>query len=158
MAEKSDQPERIYTVPLRRAWLRESRSKRASKAISTVKDFIRRHTKATEIKISRGLNELIFSRGFQKPPAKIKVQTVGEFPMITVKLPGEDMPVKKDEKKAGISGLKERLSGKPAEKSTAEPKKTEKKSEETASEKEPGEKAKKDDKAGKEKKSPKKKK
>lgn len=114
MAEKNE-IERIYTIPLRRDFLKEPRSRRSSRALRKVKDFVRRHTKAKEIKISRGVNELMFSRGFKKPPGKIKVEIKGDLTSVLVKMPGEVI-IEKKEKKKGIGGLKERLTGKPGEK------------------------------------------
>jgi large subunit ribosomal protein L31e len=122
----ADKIERIYTIPLRRKWLKEPRSKRSNRALRTVKDFIKRHTKAEEIKISRGVGDFIFSRGFKKPPATIKVEVKGDLTGVDVKIPGEVI-VKKEEKKKGIAGLKERLTGKGEEKE--KPEKKEKKKE-----------------------------
>ncbi|MEE9322991.1 MAG: 50S ribosomal protein L31e [Candidatus Aenigmarchaeota archaeon] len=106
--------ERIYTIPLRRDWLKEPRSTRSSRAIRKIKDFVRKHTKAKEIKVSKGVNEYIFSRGFKKPPGKIKVEVKGDFAKVNVKLPGEVI-IEKKEKKKGIAGLKQRLTGKTGE-------------------------------------------
>jgi len=71
--EKEGLEERIYTIPLGRAWL-VSRRKRTPKAVKLVRDFILRHTKAESIVISNGLNEELWSRGIQKPPRRIRVK------------------------------------------------------------------------------------
>lgn len=137
MAEKANEIERIYTIPLRREWLKEPRSKRSNRALRTVKEFVRKHTKVKGIRISKGVNELLFSRGFKKPPGRIKVEVKGDFETVEVKLPGE-VTVKKEEKKKGIAGLRERLTGKPGEeKKEAEEKETEEKEEKTEEKKEP---------------------
>jgi len=115
MAEKTNDFQRIYTIPLRRDYLKKPRSKRSNRAIREVKEYVRKHTKTSEVKVSKGLSELIFSRGFQKPPAKIKVEATGDMMSMIAKLPGEKIIAKKEEKKSGISGLKDRLAGKPAE-------------------------------------------
>ncbi|MEM1514521.1 MAG: 50S ribosomal protein L31e [Candidatus Bathyarchaeia archaeon] len=67
--------ERIYTVPLGKAWIR-SRTKRAPRAIYLLRAFIKRHMKIEEdsIRISNDVNEKIWSRGIQKPPRKIRVK------------------------------------------------------------------------------------
>ncbi len=133
----ADVIERIYTIHLRREWLKEPRSKRSNRALREVRGFVRKHTKAKGMKISRGVNELIFSYGFKKPPGRIKVEVRGDLEMVDVKLPGEVI-VKKEEKKKGVAGLKERLTGKtqkekkeekkePEEKETKEEKAEEKK-------------------------------
>lgn len=80
--------ERIYMVPLGRAWIRP-RTKRAPRAIRLLKEFIERHMKIEEdsIKISNEVNEKIWSRGIQKPPRKIKVRvTKDKDGLVTVHL------------------------------------------------------------------------
>jgi len=138
MAEKTSETkgmERIYTIPLRREWLKEPRSKRSNRALREIEIFLRKHTKSNKIKISRGLNEMIFSRGFKKPPGKIKVEVKGDFETLQAKLPGEVIE-KKEEKKTGVAaGLKERLIGKEEKKEELKKKVEEKVKEATSEEK-----------------------
>ncbi|NIO22653.1 MAG: hypothetical protein GTN38_01330 [Candidatus Aenigmarchaeota archaeon] len=111
MAEKTSETkgvERIYIIPLRRGWLKEPRSKRSNRALREIEIFLKKHTKANKIKISKGLNEMVFSRGFKKPPGKIKVEVRGDFETVQAKLPGEAIE-KKEEKKTRVAGLKERF-------------------------------------------------
>lgn len=80
--------ERIYTVPLSRAWIRP-RTKRAPRAIRLLKAFIKRHMKVDEesIIISNEVNEKIWGRGIQKPPRKVRVKiTKNKEGIITVQL------------------------------------------------------------------------
>ncbi len=80
--------ERIYTVPLQRAWI-VPRSKRGAKAVRVLRDFIRRHMKADmdSIKISNEVNEKIWARGIKKPPRKIRVRATKDSEgIITVHL------------------------------------------------------------------------
>lgn len=108
--------ERIYTIPLRKEWLKEPRSKRTNRSVRTVREFVKRHTKAENIRISKGVNELLFSRGFKKPPAKIRIEVRGNREKVSVKLPGEVIIEKKKEAKKGVAaGLRERLAGKTEE-------------------------------------------
>ncbi|MCS7120539.1 MAG: 50S ribosomal protein L31e [Candidatus Bathyarchaeota archaeon] len=67
--------ERVYTVPLRRAWL-APRNVRSEKATRTLREFIMKHMKTgiNSIKITNEVNEKIWSRGIQKPPRKIRVR------------------------------------------------------------------------------------
>jgi len=76
--------ERIYTIPLGKAWIAPS-YKRAPKAIRIIKDFVKRHMKlearTEEVEeepkrliISNKVNERIWKRGIQKPPRKIRVR------------------------------------------------------------------------------------
>jgi len=79
--------ERIYTIPLRRAWI-APRKKRAPRAVRIVKSFVQRHMKIeTEVKgeeeeeegrlvISNEVNEKLWSRGIEKPPRNIRVRAV----------------------------------------------------------------------------------
>ncbi|MDH5461499.1 MAG: 50S ribosomal protein L31e [Candidatus Bathyarchaeota archaeon] len=75
--------ERIYTIPLSRAWI-TPRRKRAPRAVRLVRGFIERHMKisggtegegeATRLVIANEVNEKIWSRGIEKPPRRIKVR------------------------------------------------------------------------------------
>jgi large subunit ribosomal protein L31e len=71
----SDEPvlERIYTVPLGRAWV-VPRYRRAEKAITVLRDFVKRHMKPEEIVIDPSVNEAIWARGITNPPRKIRVR------------------------------------------------------------------------------------
>ena len=104
--------ERIYTINLRKEWLKEPRAKRAKRAIKTVRDFVGRHTKAKEVKISKGINEMIFAHGFKKPPGKIKVKVKGDVSAVEVRL--IDEPEEKKMEKKSVS-IREKISGKKPE-------------------------------------------
>ncbi|MGB9740162.1 MAG: 50S ribosomal protein L31e [Candidatus Bathyarchaeia archaeon] len=78
--------ERIYTVPLGRAWIMPP-NKRAARAIRILKDFLKKHMKLEARKegeeeeeepkkliITNEVNEKIWSRGIEKPPRKIRVR------------------------------------------------------------------------------------
>jgi len=79
--------ERIYTIPLRRAWI-SPRKKRAPRAVHMVKSFIQRHMKIETGKvgeeeeekgrlvISNEVNQKLWSRGIEKPPRNIRVRAV----------------------------------------------------------------------------------
>jgi len=76
--------ERIYTIPLGRAWI-STPKKRAPRAIRVIKSFIMRHMKikmdeieeeAERLVISNEVNERIWSRGIKSPPRKIRVRAV----------------------------------------------------------------------------------
>lgn len=75
--------ERIYTIPLGRAWI-SPRKKRAPRAVRIVKSFIQRHMKIEKsvdeaqgrLVISNEVNEKLWSRGTEKPPRKIRVRAV----------------------------------------------------------------------------------
>lgn len=69
--------EREYVIPLRIAYS-VPRPKRVPRAIRFIRAFIRRHIKTERVWISPELNMLIWSRGRQKPPRKVKVRVVVE--------------------------------------------------------------------------------
>lgn len=65
--------ERIYTVPLGKAWIAQ-KYRRAEKAIFVLKQFTERHMKPTDIIIDPSVNEAIWARGIKNPPRKIRVK------------------------------------------------------------------------------------
>ncbi|MCW4048974.1 MAG: 50S ribosomal protein L31e [Candidatus Bathyarchaeota archaeon] len=65
--------ERIYTVPLGRAWVAQ-KYRRAEKAMMVLKKFTERHMKPTEIIIDQSVNKAIWARGIRNPPRKIRVR------------------------------------------------------------------------------------
>ena len=77
--------EKIYTIPLGRAWI-SPRKRRAPRATRILKNFLYRHmkikTEAEEgeeterLVVSNEVNEKIWSRGIEKPPRKIRVRAV----------------------------------------------------------------------------------
>lgn len=73
MSESEPVLERIYTVPLGRAWV-VPRYRRAEKAITVLRKFVRRHMKPEEIVIDPSVNEAIWARGMTNPPRKIRVR------------------------------------------------------------------------------------
>ncbi len=67
--------ERIYTIPLRRAWI-SPRKKRTPRAVRLVKAFVQRHMKPEALVMSNEVNERLWSRSIQKPPRRIRVRAV----------------------------------------------------------------------------------
>lgn len=89
--------ERIYVIPLRDAY-EASRTRRAKKAISLIKKFAQRHMKGEEVRISNGVNELVWSHGAEKPPRRIRVLIRKDSDgIIHVMLPEEAEEEKKTE-------------------------------------------------------------
>ncbi|MBD3173513.1 50S ribosomal protein L31e [Candidatus Bathyarchaeota archaeon] len=78
--------ERIYTVPLRKAWIAQ-KYRRAEKAMFILKQFTERHMKPTEIIIDPSVNEAIWAKGIKSPPRKIRVKmTKDSDGLVTVEL------------------------------------------------------------------------
>jgi large subunit ribosomal protein L31e len=71
MSESAE--DRIYTVPLGRAWV-APRYRRAEKAVTVLRKFVERHMKPEEVIIDPTVNEAIWARGITNPPRKIRVR------------------------------------------------------------------------------------
>jgi large subunit ribosomal protein L31e len=67
--------EKVYTVNLRDAF-EKPRGKRSPKAIGIIRAFVARHTKTDveSIRVSNKLNAIVWARGIQKPPRRVKVK------------------------------------------------------------------------------------
>ena len=77
--------ERIYTIPLGKAWVRPPK-KRAPRVMYMIRAFITKHMKLTmrveeeeekelpKLVISKEVNEKVWGRGIQQPPRKIRVR------------------------------------------------------------------------------------
>lgn len=85
-AEEEIVEERIYTIPLSRAWIGPPK-KRTPRAVRIVKSFIQKHmkikTEAEEegeepekLVLSNEVNQKIWSRGIKEPPRNIRVRAV----------------------------------------------------------------------------------
>jgi large subunit ribosomal protein L31e len=66
--------ERIYTVPLRKAYWTGSRLRRANRSVRILKEFVERHMKPEELLIQPEVNEQIWARGMQKPPRRVRIR------------------------------------------------------------------------------------
>ena len=111
MAEKHDSVEKIVTIPLRKGLQKAARDNRTKRAVYEIRQYVFRHTKADDVKVSKLVNELLWKRGIQKPPAKIKVKLVVSEGVAKVMLPDE-IEEKKEEKKGVAASLKDRITGK----------------------------------------------
>ncbi len=72
-------------IPLRAAW-NVPRTKRANRAMAEIRNHVSQHMKIQEneeIWIDQAVNEVIWSRGMQKPPRKIRIVCTREegFPL-----------------------------------------------------------------------------
>lgn len=88
MSEKGDfVEERLYTIPLRRAWIAPVK-RRVPRAIRIVREFLQRHMKYEDLVIGNDVNELLWRRGIEKPPRRIRVRAVKNADnIVTVHLP-----------------------------------------------------------------------
>lgn len=69
--------ERVYTIPLR-AVKQVPRWRRSKRAMSEVRSYLSKHMKTPEesVKIDQSINEVIWARGNEKPPSKVRVRAV----------------------------------------------------------------------------------
>lgn len=64
---------REYVIPLRRKSRTAPKWRRGKKAISVLKDFIRKHMKTEDVIVCPELNEEIWGKGIRNPPGKVEV-------------------------------------------------------------------------------------
>ncbi len=69
--------ERVYTIPLR-VVKSVPRWRRSKRAMSEIRSYLSKHMKTPveDVKIDPGLNEVVWARGNQKPPLKVRVRAV----------------------------------------------------------------------------------
>ncbi|MBS7650826.1 MAG: 50S ribosomal protein L31e [Candidatus Bathyarchaeia archaeon] len=67
--------EKFYTINLRDVWT-SPRGRRTPKAIRVLKDYIRRHMKVEDFKISNEVNQMVWGRSLKKPPRRLIVRAV----------------------------------------------------------------------------------
>ncbi len=94
--------ERVYTIPLTVTKI-VPKTKRAPRAIKEIREFVKRHMmeepstdtkdkeRPKEVWVDHKLNELIWARGIEHPPAKVRVKVIRfEDGLIEVSLPDEE--------------------------------------------------------------------
>jgi len=105
MAKKDDKKEkkivleRVYNIPLRKKYQRAPRWKRTNRAITALREFVKKHMKATEIKIGKHINKDMWKNGIRNPPHHVKVNcTKDEDGLVRVEMIGA--PVEKPKEPA----------------------------------------------------------
>lgn len=98
--------EKIITINLKKAFEKPV-TKRAKSSLFALKKAIRKETRIDEIKISNGLNELIWQRGLFKSPRKILVKLIKEKNIIRACLPDEKIEIKQTPKKKDLKSKAE---------------------------------------------------
>lgn len=66
--------DRIYNIPLRREFVKSPKWRRSKKAINAIQAYLVKHTKVSNIKLSRWVNEAVWEHGSKNPPAKITLR------------------------------------------------------------------------------------
>tara|TARA_Y100000310_G_scaffold293782_1_gene323646 strand:+ start:14477 stop:15031 length:555 start_codon:yes stop_codon:yes gene_type:complete len=102
MAKKEEKKpilERTYIIPIRSGTRNVPFYKKSKKAISVIREFIAKHTKAKEVSIGHFLNKEVWKNGIKNPPHKLKVDVVKyDKEKSIVELHGAPK-IKKEEKK-----------------------------------------------------------
>lgn len=90
MAEhKKETIEKSYIVPLRKGFINTPKYKKTKKAMTTLKNFIKKHMKSDDIRIGPKLNNKLWQHGIKNPPHKIEVTAVkDEKGIVKVELVG----------------------------------------------------------------------
>ncbi len=92
--------ERTYNVPLRKEYRKVPRWKRTKKAVTALRQFLSKHMKSDEIKLSSALNEKVWQHGIKNPPHHVKVTvTKDEKGIVKADLFGSKKEVKEAPKK-----------------------------------------------------------
>lgn len=103
--------ERTYNVPLRKAFSKAAKYRRAKKAVNGLKEFIAKHMKSEQIKIGPYLNKKMWEKGIRNPPHHVQVvASKNDQGVVKVELAGvpkEEAKGKKEEKKAKKEDKKE---------------------------------------------------
>lgn len=68
--------ERVYTIPLRKEFMKAPNYKRSKKAISAIRKFLIKHMKVEKVKIGKYLNLEILKHGRKNPPPRVKVKAI----------------------------------------------------------------------------------
>ena|SRR3989344_6479922 len=81
--------ERIYTIPLRKAFSKAPNWRRTERAVNEIRAFMQHHMKCETVKIGKYLNLEMWSHGRKNPPARIQVKAIKD----TVKIKDKDVDV-----------------------------------------------------------------
>ena len=116
MAKKESKStfEREYTIPLRKGFRQIVSHKKTPRAVREIFAYLKRHTKAENIKLGMHLNEHLWQHGSKNPPAKVKVHVVVKDGVATAELVGKTFKeaVKSQDKKKEPQNLKEKIEAK----------------------------------------------
>jgi large subunit ribosomal protein L31e len=105
--------ERSYTIPLRREFLKVPKYKRAKKATTAVKQFLAKHMKSDDIKLSTKINEEVWKHGIKNPPSKVRVTAVkDEKGVVSAELFGAKVEAPAPKKKSDAKKVTEKESPK----------------------------------------------
>lgn len=78
--------EKLFTIPLRREWLRVPRWRRTKRAVDAVRAFALRFAKAKEVRIGKWLNLELWAKGAKNPPSRVSVKITKDKDVARVEL------------------------------------------------------------------------
>lgn len=88
--EKSESLERrVHTINLRRGFLKAPKWKRAKRAVKVLRDYVKKHYRSDNLKIGKGLNEYVWSRGAKNPPPRVRVVAIKKGDLVSLELEKE---------------------------------------------------------------------
>jgi large subunit ribosomal protein L31e len=94
--KKSPSIERTYTIPLRKEFMKVPRWRKTKKASAALKQFLQKHMKTEDVKVSPSINEYVWKHGIKNPPHHVKVTvTKDEKGVVKADLFGKKEKVKK---------------------------------------------------------------
>lgn len=91
--------ERTYNVPLRKEYMKAPRWNRTKKAVTALRQFLGKHMKSEDVRLSKELNESMWKHGIKNPPHHIKVTAVKDDKgVVKAELFGAEKPASKKNK------------------------------------------------------------
>ena len=95
----ADKKERIYTIPLRKEFLKAPKYKRSAKSIRAIKQFLMKHMKTEAASLGNYLNQEIWKNGPKNPPSKVTVKVITEEGIAKAEIVGAPEEIKEEPKK-----------------------------------------------------------
>ena len=100
--------ERTYNVPLRKEYMKAPRWNRTKKAVTALRQFLAKHMKSENVRLSKELNEAMWKHGIKNPPHHIKVKAVKDDKgVVKAELMGAEKPASKKAEKKEAKPAKE---------------------------------------------------
>lgn len=93
--------EKIFTIPLRKEFSKAPRNMRSKRAMTAIKEHVRKHMHAESVKIGPALNRLVWKRGIEKPPAFVRVKVRKEKESVYIEIIGAEFPAGKKAEEKG---------------------------------------------------------
>ena len=119
MAKKQEAKaiERTYNVPLRKEYRKVPRWRRTKKAVDALREFLVKHMKSEDVKLSKELNEHVWKHGIKNPPHHVKINvTKDEKGVVNADLFDKkvktEKPKKEAKKKSKLAELKKEVAAK----------------------------------------------